>query len=83
MSECCVLPHPGTPPTCPRNGHPTRPVGRKTVESVIRPPIHRFPACAGHTQRLSAADLSAARRWDEISELRRNIEPWFNVVEEV
>ncbi len=37
MSECCVLPHPGTPPGCPMNGQRTRPVGRKTVESLIKP----------------------------------------------
>ena len=37
MSECCVLPHPGSPPGCPMNGQRTRPVGRKTVESLIKP----------------------------------------------
>ena len=39
MSECCVLPHPGAPPTCPMSGHPTRPVGRKTIESLVKPEI--------------------------------------------
>ncbi len=37
MSDCCVIPHPGSPPTCPMNGGGTKPVGRKTVESLIRP----------------------------------------------
>ncbi len=37
MSQCCVIPHTGSPPTCPINGQGTRPVGRKTVESLIKP----------------------------------------------
>ena len=37
MSQCCVIPHTGSPPTCPMNGQSTRPVGRKTVESLIKP----------------------------------------------
>ena len=37
MSQCCVIPHTGSPPTCPMNGQGTRPVGRKTVESLIKP----------------------------------------------
>ncbi len=37
MSECCVIPHTGGIPTCPMNGQPTKPVGRKTVESLIKP----------------------------------------------
>jgi len=37
MSECCIVPHTGVPPTCPMNGEPTKPVGRKTVESLIKP----------------------------------------------
>lgn len=28
--------HPGHPPTCPMNGHVAKPVGRKTVESLIK-----------------------------------------------
>ena len=36
MPECCAIPHTGDVPTCPRNGQPTRPVGRKTVESLIK-----------------------------------------------
>ena len=37
MSECCVIPHTGDIPTCPMNGQPTKPVGRKTVESLVKP----------------------------------------------
>ena len=37
MSECCVMPHTGDPPTCPMSGRRTRPVGRKTVRSLIKP----------------------------------------------
>ncbi len=37
MSQCCVIPHTGDIPTCPMNGQPTKPVGRKTVESLIKP----------------------------------------------
>ena len=37
MSQCCVVPHTGSPPTCPMNGQGTGPVGRKTVESLITP----------------------------------------------
>lgn len=35
MSNCCVIPHTGDIPTCPMNGQVTKPVGRKTVESLI------------------------------------------------
>ncbi len=35
MSDCCVLPHGGDVPTCPMNGLVTKPVGRKTVESLV------------------------------------------------
>lgn len=35
MSNCCVIPHHGDIPTCPMNGQVTKPVGRKTVESLI------------------------------------------------
>ena len=35
MSVCCVLPHPGDVPTCPMNGQVGKPVGRKTVESLV------------------------------------------------
>ncbi len=37
MSKCCSLPHGGNPPTCPINGHVTRPVSRKTLESLLKP----------------------------------------------
>ena len=36
MSPCCVVPHSGEVPICPLNGHETKPVGRKTVESLVR-----------------------------------------------
>ena len=36
MSDCCVIPHPGEIPTCPMNGQVTKPVGRKTVESLVQ-----------------------------------------------
>ncbi len=39
MSQCCVVPHAGLPPTCPMNGEATRPVGRKTVESLVKPDV--------------------------------------------
>ncbi len=37
MSNCCTIPHTGAIPTCPMNGLATKPVGRKTVESLTRP----------------------------------------------
>ena len=37
MANCCVIPHPGERPTCPMNGQVTKPVGRKTVESLVNP----------------------------------------------
>lgn len=37
MSQCCVVPHTGDPPTCPMNGQVAKPVGRKTVESLTKP----------------------------------------------
>ncbi len=39
MSECCVIPHPGDPPACPMSGERTRPVGRRTVESLVKPEV--------------------------------------------
>jgi len=39
MSECCIVPHTGDPPSCPMNGQLTKPVGRKTVESLIKSEI--------------------------------------------
>ena len=41
MSDCCVVPHTGEIPTCPMNGQRTKPVGRKTVESLTRPEAGR------------------------------------------
>ncbi len=37
MSDCCAVPHEGDIPTCPMNGQRTKPVGRKTVESLVKP----------------------------------------------
>lgn len=37
MTGCCAVPHTGTPPMCPMNGQTTRPVSRKTVESLLKP----------------------------------------------
>ena len=37
MEQCCVLPHTGDTPTCPMNGQVLQSVGRKTVESLIKP----------------------------------------------
>ena len=39
MSECCVIPHKGDIPTCPMNGQVTKPVGRRTVESLVKPEV--------------------------------------------
>ena len=39
MSECCVIPHTGDPPACPMSGKRTRPVGRRTVESLVKPEV--------------------------------------------
>ncbi len=39
MSQCCVTSHTGASPTCPKNGKPTKPVGRNTVEGLIKPEI--------------------------------------------
>lgn len=36
MSDCCVVPHEGDPPSCPMNDQVTRPVGRQTVEGLVR-----------------------------------------------
>ncbi len=36
MSESRITPHTGAPPTCPTNGESTKPVGRKTIESLVR-----------------------------------------------
>ena len=34
-----AIPHTGEPPTCPVNGRATKPIGRKTVESLIKPQL--------------------------------------------
>ncbi len=39
MSNCYPIPHTGPIPTCPMNGQVTKPVGRKTVESLTRPEV--------------------------------------------
>ncbi len=40
MSEaCCVIPHLGEIPLCPMNNQVTKPVGRQTVESLVKPEI--------------------------------------------
>ncbi len=36
MSNCCIIPHKGSIPVCPMSGQVTRPVGRKTVESLVK-----------------------------------------------
>ncbi len=35
MPGCCALPHEGNPPACPKNGEATKPVGRKTLDSLL------------------------------------------------
>ena len=39
MEQCCSLPHTGDTPTCPMNGQVLKSVGRKTVESLIKPEV--------------------------------------------
>jgi len=39
MASCCIVPHAGDPPTCPMNGQVTKPVGRRTVEGLIKPEV--------------------------------------------
>ncbi len=41
MSDCCVVAHTGEIPTCPMNGQRTKPVGRRTVESLTKPEARR------------------------------------------
>ena len=38
--DCCATAH-GSPPNCPMNGQPCRPVGRRTIESLLRPDARR------------------------------------------
>lgn len=37
MTGCCAVVQAGTPPVCPMSGQATRPVGRKTLESLLEP----------------------------------------------
>lgn len=37
MAPSIAAPHKGDVPTCPTNGQKTRPVGRATVENLVRP----------------------------------------------
>ncbi len=39
MAQCCVIPHTGDPPACPMNGQILNPIGRKTLESLVKPEI--------------------------------------------
>jgi len=39
MAQCCVIPHTGDPPVCPMNEQVVKPVGRITVESLVKPEI--------------------------------------------
>ena len=39
MSERRTIPHTGALPTCPVNGEATQPVGRQTIESLVRPEV--------------------------------------------
>jgi len=39
MAQCCVIPHTGVPPVCPMNEQVVKPVGRITVESLVKPEI--------------------------------------------
>ncbi len=41
ISDCCQRPHTGTPPTCPMNGQVVKPIGRKTIESLVRPDLKK------------------------------------------
>lgn len=39
MKVCCVIQHEGAPPTCPVNGQVCKPVGRITLDSLLRPEV--------------------------------------------
>ncbi len=39
MAQCCVIPHTGNPPVCPMNEQVVKPVGRITVETLVKPEI--------------------------------------------
>lgn len=37
MQKCCTIEHEGNPPACPMNGQVCKPVGRVTLESLLKP----------------------------------------------
>lgn len=37
MARCCIIEHGGSPPSCPMNGQICKPVGRITLESLLKP----------------------------------------------
>ncbi len=37
LAGCCAIEHDGNPPLCPVNGQSTKPVSRKTLESLLKP----------------------------------------------
>ena len=37
MDQCCAIEHEGNPPVCPMNGQVCKPVGRMTLESLLKP----------------------------------------------
>lgn len=39
MAGCCAVEHDGNPPLCPINGQATRPVGRQTLNSLLKPNV--------------------------------------------
>ena len=36
MQPCCIIDHEGSPPTCPMNGQKCKPVGRITLENLLK-----------------------------------------------
>ena len=36
MNACCAIQHDGAPPVCPMNGQTCKPVGRVTLESLLK-----------------------------------------------
>ena len=37
METCCIIRHEGIPPVCPMNGQVVKPVGRMTIEALVKP----------------------------------------------
>jgi hypothetical protein len=37
MDKCCAIEHEGNPPICPMNGQVSKPVGRITLENLLKP----------------------------------------------